>query len=575
VKYLGDDQTGWNGIDLTSVEFQLRRKGMVPPALLIPVMICSSTTAQVDSVRIVISDPHGPVMERIAAIAQRHMTTRSGVHVTLSGDADFRIEFATDASLPPEGYAIRDAPNGGILILGEDEHSILYGLGKFLRTSGYDAVGFIPSSWRGQSAPQGSFRAIYAATHFNNFYQAAPVEEVCRYLEDLALWGANAVLVCIPTFDFTGLDDPALQKHLDRLRDLFRAAKGIGLKTALGQCPNQGFKTAPVEILATPNRDPLGRKGNLGFNCCPSKPGGREYLMKLYQGLFSEFKEVGLDYTLCWPYDEGGCGCDACFPWGAKAFPELSKNMVEMERTIFPDLKVILSTWVYDKPPAGEWEGLAAFLEKDHAWLDAIMCDDHEDFPRYPLDHVVPAGLPLYNFPEISMWGRNPWGSFGANPLPGRYETLWKQTNGKVSGGMPYSEGIYEDMNKTICFQFYWNRDTPAEDTLREYVAYEFNPGVVEDVLKAVHLLEEAWVERGPKSLEAFNLLKKVDGELPSWARESWRWRILYLRGLIDSQLVINGNKMEGQILKDALNELTTLYHAQNAFSYTKPLQIQ
>ncbi len=544
-------------------------------AFLVPAIVLSATMTPMASIRIVLPEPHSLVMERIAAIISRQVTAHSIVKLTDPGEVPYPLTLALDPALPTEGFEIADAPGGGIRISGANETAILYGAGKFLRTSRFDGKGLTPSTWRGKSAPEGSFRAIYAATHFNNFYQAAPVEEVSRYLEDLALWGANTVLVTVPTFNFTGMDDPALRQHLDHLRRLLQSAKDIGLRTALGQCPNQGFKTAPSGILATPNRDDLGRKGNLGVNCCPSKPGGKEYLLNLYQGLHSEFKDIGLDYTICWPYDEGGCGCDACFPWGAKTFPELSKSMAEMERTIFPDLKVILSTWVYDKPPAGEWEGLAALLEKDHAWLDAIMCDDHEDFPRYPLDHGVPAGLPLYNFPEISMWGRNPWGTFGANPLPGRYERLWKQTNGKVSGGMPYSEGIYEDMNKAICFNFYWNRSTTAEETLREYAAYEFSPEVVEDVLSAVRLLEETWIERGPKSEEAFKLIEKVDASLPDKAKKGWRWRLLYLRGLIDSQLVSNGNKMEGPVLRDAFNELTTIYHAQEAFSYTKPIQIQ
>lgn len=542
--------------------------------LLVPAIIMGATMAPVTSIRIVLPSPSSPVMERISSIAIRQITSRTDVKITQTDEASFTLAFTVDSTLPAEGFEITETTGGGIRIAAADEHSVLYGLGKFLRTSQYGPDGFTPSAWRGKSAPEGSFRAIYAATHFNNYYQAAPVEEVSRYMEDLALWGANTVLVTVPTFNYTGMDDPALRQHLDHLRKLLQAAKKIGLKTALGQCPNQGFKTAPADILATPNRDPLGRKGNLGVNCCPSKPGAKEYLLDLYGKIFAEFKDIGLDYCTCWPYDEGGCGCEACYPWGAKTFPELSKSLVELERATYPDLKVILSTWVYDKPPAGEWEGLAAFLEKDHAWLNAIMCDDHEDFPRYPLDHGVPAGLPLYNFPEISMWGRNPWGTFGANPLPARYEGLWNQTDGKVSGGMPYSEGIYEDMNKTICFQFFWKGNTTAEATLREYIAYEFSPNVVEDVLAAIHLLEEAWIERGPKSVEAFKLIEKVNASLPEKARKSWRWRILYLRGVIDNQLVANGNKMEGQVLKDAFNELTTLYHAENAFSYTKPIQI-
>lgn len=542
--------------------------------LLVPAIIMGATMAPVTSIRIVLPSPSSPVMKRISSIAIRQITSRTDVKITQTDEASFTLAFTVDSTLPAEGFEITETTGGGIRIAAADEHSVLYGLGKFLRTSQYGPDGFTPSAWRGKSAPEGSFRAIYAATHFNNYYQATPVEEVSQYMEDLALWGANTVLVTVPTFNYTGMDDPALRQHLDHLRKLLQAAKKIGLKTALGQCPNQGFKTAPADILATPNRDPLGRKGNLGVNCCPSKPGAKEYLLDLYGKIFAEFKDIGLDYCTCWPYDEGGCGCETCYPWGAKTFPELSKSLVELERATYPDLKVILSTWVYDKPPAGEWEGLAAFLEKDHAWLNAIMCDDHEDFPRYPLDHGVPAGLPLYNFPEISMWGRNPWGTFGANPLPARYERLWNQTDGKVSGGMPYSEGIYEDMNKTICFQFFWKGNTTAEATLREYIAYEFSPNVVEDVLAAIHLLEEAWIERGPKSVEAFKLIEKVNASLPEKARKSWRWRILYLRGVIDNQLVANGNKREGQVLKDAFNELTTLYHAENAFSYTKPIQI-
>ena len=83
------------------------------------------------------------------------------------------------------------------------------------------------------------------------------------------------------------------------------------------------------------------------------------------------------------------------------------------------------------------------------------------------------GGLPLLNFPEISMWGRAPWGGWGANPLPTRFETLWQQTNGSVVGGMPYSEGIYEDMNAVIAWQHYW-AGTNANDTLREYVRFYY-----------------------------------------------------------------------------------------------------
>lgn len=541
------------------------------PSLLAPLLILGATLTPVDSVLIVLPSPPTEALERVGAILSRQLTSRADVQVVASGDADFTISLATDATLPEEGYRVSDASSEGVRIAGRDALSALYGVGKFLRTSRFEGERFTPGNWRGESAPEGKFRAIYAATHFNNFYEAAPAEEVVRYLEDLALWGANAVILHFPTWSFEGYDDPKARTNLNQIRRLLEAANGIGMKTGLVQCPNQGFTAAPDSVRATPNPDELKRRGNTGINCCPSTPEGEAYLLKVYEDLFAEYKDVGLDYLVCWPYDEGGCGCRVCAPWGAKAYPNLSQKVAELGREVFPDLEVILSTWMYDVPPEGEWPGLTERLREDHAWLNAIMADDHFDFPRYPLDHGVPGDLPLYNFPEISMWGRNPWGAYGANPLPARYEGLWKQVQGRVSGGMPYSEGIFEDINKAICLRFYWNGEATAESTLREYAAFEFSPDVVVDVVQAVLLLEEAWVERGPKSVEAFELLRKADAALPKRVRSSWRWRLLYLRGLIDSQMAKNGGKKEGDVLRDAFNELTALYHADRAHPSLRP----
>lgn len=538
---------------------------------LMTMLLGAAGVLPVRSMQIQLPDDATVVMQRVAEIASREITERADVEVSREQRADFTVFLATDPALPREGYAVADAGGGNVRITGSDAAGVLYGVGKFLRTSRYTADGFVPSGWRGTSAPEGSFRAVYAATHFNNFYEAAPAEEVSQYLEDLALWGANAVVAHFPAWNFTGFDTPEARKNIEQIRQLLMSAKKMGMKTGLIQCPNQGFKGAPEAVRAAPNRDEMRRRGNMGVNCCPSKPEGRAYLEEVYARLFDEFKDVGLDYLICWPYDEGGCGCAECAPWGGKAFPALSKRVAELGRAVYPNLDVILSTWLYDLPPSGEWEGLDSLLQQDHGWLDAIMCDDHFDFPRYPLDRGVPAGLPLYNFPEISMWGRNPWGAYGANPLPSRYEGLWRQTAGKVSGGMPYSEGIFEDMNKVVCFQFYWNGDANAEDTLREYVAYEFSPECAGDVIGAVRLLESAWLERGAKSVEAFKLLEKVDAALPAWAKNGWRWRILYLRGLIDSELVANGGRMEGAVLRDAFGELTRIYHAEAAHAPVKP----
>lgn len=205
--------------------------------------------------------------------------------------------------------------------------------------------------------------------------------------------------------------------------------------------------------------------------------------------------------------------------------------------------------------------------------MDFVQADSLDGVPRYPLDIGVPGGVPLLNFPEISMWGRGPWGGYGANPTPARCAAQWKQAGGKLAGGVPYSEGIYEDINKVIWLQFYWDNDRPAEKTLEEYIASEFSPAVLNDTTKAVHLLEETWpgISVGPKSLEARKLLERADAQLTPQAKAAWRWRILVLRAVIDGELRQTQGKLRGDALQKAFNELTRIYHAEHADPWVRP----
>ncbi|MHB1463242.1 MAG: hypothetical protein ACYC1M_18290 [Armatimonadota bacterium] len=526
-----------------------------------------SASASVQSIRVMLPPRPTAVMKNIVKLFARQVSSRCSARTRIGGKAELTIELALKSGIGAEGFTITDAAPDRIRITASDERGLLYGVGKLLHSSRYDQGGFTPGTWRGSSKPEGSFRAIYAATHFMNYYEAAPSEEIADYLADLALWGANAVVVTFPTWDFTGLDDPRAQKNLKQIRRALMDAKSIGLQVGLIQCPNQGYSTAPASVLATKYPDDLHRRGTLGVNCCPSSPEGHSYLTKLYAEIYDACKDIELDYLVLWPYDEGGCGCEQCWPWGAKGFPAISRDVTRLAHQRFPHIKSVLSTWVYDTPPAGEWEGLTQFLAPGNDWLDYIMADSHEDFPRYPLEKGVPGKLPLINFPEISMWGRAPWGGYGANPLPGRFQRLWNETEGKLSGGMPYSEGIYEDINKIICFQFYWQKDRSALDTLREYIAFEYSPDVVTELVKVVKLMEANWLpgNMDDRCLEAFKIVSKVDAQLTPQARSAWRWRIFYLRALLDSEMFQRQGKLEGDVMRDAFQELTVIYHAQNA----------
>jgi len=507
---------------------------------------------------------------RAGDVLCRAIEERSGAHVVGEEGGELSVELAVEPGVGAEGYAIADAERG-VRIVGGDRPGLLYGVGKFLHTSRCEEAGFVPGAWRGRSAPQCPVRGVYLAVHFGNYYESASEAELETYLEELALWGLNAVVVHFPTWQFTGLDDAGASANLARLRAVIGAAHRIGIRAGLLQAINQGYRGAPAEILAAPYPDDWARRGTLGVNVCPGRADGRRYLLDLYQRLLDEFRDIGLDYLVAWPYDEGGCGCELCWPWGARGLPSLFKELAAMARSIYPGIKTVLSTWMYDAPPAGEWEGLIRLLAEGSTWLDYVMADGHEEFPEYPLEHGVPGGLPLLNFPEISMWHMSPWGGYGANPLPGRLQMVWDRLPEDLAGGFPYSEGIYEDLNKVLCAQLYWRRERPTEEAVREYAAYEFSPDVADDIVEAVRMLELSH-ERGrdapprPSGAEkAFELVRSADGRLPDRARARWRWRLFYLRALIDAELARTGGKLEGDPLRQAFEELRCLYHVTDA----------
>lgn len=533
----------------------------------------------------------GLTATKAAKIFQRVIKERCNLPIAISSQKTVEtkvnraaIVLEIDASIGKEGFKIEDGKKGEIKITGNDGLGLLYGTGKFLRESKYSGNTFTPAKWRGISIPEKEVRIIYFATHFHNYYHDAPVKDFERYIEDLSLWGYNAVLVWFDMHHFNGINDPSAKKMINRLKLLLRAAKKIGLKAGIVVLGNEAYANSPENLRLTPPTQ-FKLRGMFGVELCPNKPGAKELMLKWFIEEFNAFADIGIDYLSIWPYDQGGCSCEKCRPWGANGFLLMAKEISKLARKILPNVKIMLSTWLFDALESeGEWEGLSDELKNRPSWLDYIVADSHTDFPKYPLENEMPGNFPLLNFPEISMWGAGPWGGFGANPAPERFQGLWNQVKHLVSGGFPYSEGIFEDINKAIYSQFYWKKNKKAIDSLKEYIAYEYSPSVVIPVVEAVKILEESlprksevkngvvrFLINNPKNIDkAFSLIRKTDAKLPKYAKSGWRWRILYLRAFIDYELAHNDFKVSEKC-NASLEELTTIFHVQKGAGCVAP----
>lgn len=534
----------------------------------------------VKSVRIMLPENSTEIMGNIASIFASRIEERSGASVSTNGDAQLTVELEIKPGIGKEAFKITDGKNGRIRIIGNDPRGVLYGVGKFLRTSAYGKDGFTAGEWRGTSVPEKATRGIYFATHFYNYYQNAPVDEVERYIEDLALWGINSLMFWFDMHHFNGVNDPEAKDLNSRLKRFAACAKRIGLETGFIMIGNEGYANSPVELRAVPGGS---RGGNYPEVICPNKPGGMDYILQVRNDFFKWAQEIQPDYICIWPYDQGGCGCADCKPWGSNGFIKCAKAVSELAKKKLPGTKVMLSTWYFDST---EWAGLSEQLATDHSWVDMIMAEDI-DINGYKLSYLPPlaGNLPTVGFPEISMYNTFPWGGFGATPLPNHLAGQWERMRDRLSGGFPYSEGIFDDMSKVVYAQWYWDPDLSADEILREYIAYEYSPDVVGEILKVIAILEQNhhmrwwpgklegvklmldWFpskgvmpQADPGAEEAYAVVKQVDHKLPEWAQKSWRWRILFIRAMLDAELKANGGT-PNQACMNGFQELMKIYH--------------
>jgi hypothetical protein len=567
--------------------------------LMVASRVCGASSAEATkSVRLALPAQAGTVVNNVGAVFTRQVQQRCEAKVVTGGDAPLTVELAVEKGIGVEGYRIEDRKDGGVRIAGNDERGLVAGVGKFLRTSRYDKGGFTPGSWRGTSVPQKPRRGIYFATHFHNYYHEAPVAEIQHYVEDLALWGYNELLVWYDMHHFNGVDDPAAVAFRARLHAILQSAKRIGMDVSLVVIGNEAYGNSPAELRATPG---AGRGGYYPCAVCPSKPEGMKYILNILGEWFDGVSDLKPRSIWIWPYDQGGCGCAECKPWGSNGFMKCVGEIGKLARAKMPGTKILLSTWYMDKTELaavmnilGKRKDLADGLVNEGNVLPAASGLGGVDQQPGGAAPALSRDLPVVGFPEISMHETFPWGGFGATPLTARARAQWDAVKATLAGGFPYSEGIYEDLTKVVYSQLYWN-DRPVEETVKEYIAYEFSPEVVEEVAGVVKTLEanhrwrwwpgklegvklemnwfpsrNAKPQADPGAEEAYAAMQRLDKKLSARAQQSWRWRQLYLRALLDAELKANGGKPNDKC-HEAFSELIEIYHAQNAEPHVRP----
>lgn len=509
--------------------------------------------------------------EALSEVLSRRFAERNCSLVT--GKADVDLVFGLDAALPHDSYLVNEE-NGCVLVSADSVANVFAGVGRYLLLGLFDGDGnFATPKLPISHKMKKSVRGIYLASHFYNFHHNAPLEEECNHIAEQALRGFNALMMVIGMQHYNSYSDPEAVEMIGRVKKQLAFGRKCGMSSALILFSNTGFANYPKHVAAKMTKDENGHYtrdlcAEFITEVCPSLPEGMDYCRNALEELFKAFRGEDIKYFYLWPYDEGGCQCDACYPWATNGFMKIADVARKLMATYFPQAELCISTWHFNLSNPTEWEDFYAHLAAgEYSWAPYVMTAFQSGrLPAVIQKNGVPEGVRFIDFPEISMQNPGkPWGGYGATPFPMYLNNVEENCGAIHDGGYLYSEGRYEDIDKFMVAGFYCGYYTHTADALRDYFRSEFgisDRAAQNELVRACQLMESAhkrdcyppadengcWrfqILWGTAVPEVRRIIDAADAAMNGTLKKTWRWRLMYIRAHLDFILYSNGYRLK------------------------------
>ena len=227
---------------------------------------------------------------------------------------------------------------------------------------------------------------------------------------------------------------------------------------------------------------------------------------------------------------------------------------------VMPYLEDLARLLAKHHPRARIWLSMQGFgkpkVDFVHAWITENMPDWLGGLAAGPSSPPIPetrARLPqrygLRDYPDLTHNVRcqyeMPWwdpafavtlGREAVNPRPMFFKLIQNYLAPYTSGFISYSDGVHDDVNKTIWSGLGWNHEAEPREILIEYARFFFGPNVAEAAADGILALEKNW--DGPLASNGgvdatFALWQQLERSSPN-LRDNWRWQLCLLRAYYD-----------------------------------------
>ncbi|MCX7007980.1 MAG: hypothetical protein NTY53_12165 [Kiritimatiellaeota bacterium] len=371
-------------------------------------------------------------------------------------------------------------------------------------------------------------RECYCPAHFGNAYEAMGPREMAAYLAELKWMGFNRYGDWITTTDVCNpyTSDAAwdlAKEQLDRKKKAFLAAQKLGLELNLIVTPNHVYLDQLRPAYAAKKGPRI--QGQL---ICPSDPEGRKIILANFERWFNDFADAGLRLNAftAFAYDYGGCDCEKCRPW-IITFAKLMKEVHAIARRRHPDIEPWFCSWWWTPEEHTQFNDWAA--QEAPGWLKAMTMHIEYGQTR-PKDVAVPAGCRKLAFVHIGYGDQRDsevYGRQGAVIAPHRLpETLRELRQRGFEGFQAYSEGVFDDVNKTLLAGLGSGHFDDAESSLRAYAQRYFGATPEGAADWARWLMPWGDRKKNPLPAAAIELARLSGGAKSSWRIEHWRIKV-------------------------------------------------
>ncbi len=415
----------------------------------------------------------------------------------------------------PEGFRLLIDTSGAnrtvVWIHGADSRGALFGVGQFLRSMDWaGGKASLPPDLDIATAPARPIRGHqlgYRSTA--NSYDGWNDRQFEQYIRELALFGANSV--------------EGIPFHDER-------------KSPLMPVPRDAMNRRLSEICARYEMD-YWIWAPADFDLKDSTKRAKH--LALHEALFRDCPRF--DAVFFPGGDPGNNPPELVIPY----LEELSRLLVKYH----PRAKIWLSMQGFDNKQIDfvhDWIRL-----KTPEWLGGLVAGPSS--PPLPETRArLPERYGLRDYPDIThtvrcqhptVWwdpsfaltlGREP-----VNPRPVFQKIIQDNFGPWTSGFISYSDGVHDDVNKSVWSALAWRPGASPREILVEYTRCFFGAAVAEQAADAILALEKNWdgplAENG--GVEAtLAIWQKLETKAPE-LRANWRWQLCLLRASYDAYI--------------------------------------